>query len=47
MRAPQPKKIYKIRLKKDDTVIVRTGKYKGQTGKVVATFNNSRHWLDV
>lgn len=29
--------IYKIRLKKDDTVIVRTGKYKGQTGKVLAT----------
>lgn len=32
----QPKVIYKIRLKKDDTVVVRTGKYKGQTGKVVA-----------
>lgn len=31
-----PKTIFKIRLKKDDTVIVRTGKYKGQTGKVVA-----------
>lgn len=31
------KTIYKIRLKKGDTVIVRTGKYKGQTGKVVAT----------
>lgn len=29
--------IYKIRIKKDDTVIVTTGKYKGQTGKVVAT----------
>lgn len=29
--------IFKIRLKKDDTVIVTTGKYKGQTGKVVAT----------
>lgn len=29
--------IYKIRLKKGDTVIVRTGKYKGQTGKVTAT----------
>ena len=28
---------YKIRLKKGDTVIVRTGKYKGKTGKVVAT----------
>lgn len=31
------KKLYKIRLKKGDTVMVRTGKYKGQTGKVVAT----------
>lgn len=30
-------KIYKIRLKKGDTVIVRIGKYKGQTGKVTAT----------
>lgn len=30
-------KIYKIRLKKGDDVIVRIGKYKGQTGKVVAT----------
>lgn len=29
--------IYKIRLKKGDTVIVRSGKYKGQTGKVLAT----------
>jgi large subunit ribosomal protein L24 len=29
--------IYKIRLKKDDTVIVRSGKYKGKTGKVIAT----------
>lgn len=31
------KQIYKIRLKKGDTVIVTTGKYKGQTGKIVAT----------
>lgn len=31
------KQVYKIRLKKGDTVIVRAGKYKGQTGKVVAT----------
>lgn len=31
---PKP---YKIRLKKGDTVIVHTGKYKGQTGKVVST----------
>lgn len=30
-------KIYKIRLKKGDNVIIRTGKYKGQTGKIVAT----------
>lgn len=29
-------KIYKIRLKKGDTVIVRAGKYKGQTGKITA-----------
>lgn len=30
-------KIYKIRLKVGDTVIVRSGKYKGKTGKVLAT----------
>lgn len=29
--------LYKIRLKKGDTVMVRSGKYKGQTGKVMAT----------
>lgn len=29
--------VYKIRLKKGDTVIVLSGKYKGKTGKVVAT----------
>lgn len=29
--------VFKIRLKKGDTVMVRSGKYKGQTGKVVAT----------
>ncbi len=28
--------IYKIRLKKGDTVIVRKGRNKGQTGKIVA-----------
>src|SRR5882762_10688134 len=28
---------YKIRLKKGDTVIVRIGKYRGQTGKIIAT----------
>ncbi len=27
--------VYKIRLKKGDTVMVRTGKYKGHTGKVL------------
>lgn len=30
-------KIFKIRLKKGDTVMVRAGKYKGQTGTVLAT----------
>jgi large subunit ribosomal protein L24 len=30
-------KIYKIRLKKGDTVVVLTGKYKGKTGKITAT----------
>lgn len=30
-------KIFKIRLKKGDTVMVRAGKYKGRTGKVLAT----------
>lgn len=30
------KTIFKIKLRKGDTVIVRTGKYKGQTGKVTA-----------
>lgn len=30
-------KLYKIRLKKGDTVVVLAGKYKGKTGKVVAT----------
>lgn len=30
-------KIYKIRIKKGDNVIVTTGKYKGQTGTVQAT----------
>jgi large subunit ribosomal protein L24 len=28
-------KLYKIRLKKDDVVMVRSGKYKGKTGKVL------------
>ena len=30
------KQIYKIRLKKGDTVMVRSGKYKGKTGKITA-----------
>lgn len=30
--------VYKIRLKKGDTVVVRSGKYKGKTGKVLATY---------
>ena len=30
-------KVYKIRLKKGDNVIITTGKYKGQTGTVNAT----------
>jgi len=30
-------KLYKIRLKKGDNVVVRSGKYKGKTGKVLAT----------
>ena len=30
-------KIYKIRLKKNDTVVVLAGKYKGKTGKVLTT----------
>ncbi len=31
------KQIYKIRLKKGDTVVVLSGKYKGKSGKVTAT----------
>jgi large subunit ribosomal protein L24 len=30
-------KIYKIRLRKGDTVMIRSGKHKGKTGKVLAT----------
>lgn len=29
--------VYKIRLKKDDNVVVLSGKYKGKTGKITAT----------
>lgn len=37
MRSVNEKKVYKIRLKKGDTVIVTAGKFKGQTGTVAAT----------
>lgn len=37
MSNPTTKKLFKIRLKKGDLVVVRAGKYKGQTGKVTAT----------
>lgn len=30
-------KVFKIRVKKGDTVMVRAGKYKGKTGKITAT----------
>jgi large subunit ribosomal protein L24 len=30
--------VYKIRLKKGDRVLVRSGKYKGKSGKVIATY---------
>lgn len=33
-------KIYKIRIKKGDTVVVRAGKYKGKSGKVLETHPN-------
>lgn len=29
--------VYKIRVKKGDTVMVRSGKYKGKTGKILQT----------
>jgi len=29
--------VYKVRLKKGDTVVVRSGKYKGKTGVITAT----------
>lgn len=34
------KKVHKIRLKVGDKVIVRTGKYKGQTGEITKTHPN-------
>jgi large subunit ribosomal protein L24 len=36
MNKTTPTKIYKIRLKKGDTVVVRAGKDKGKTGTVTA-----------
>lgn len=36
IRTETAAKIFKIRLKKGDTVIVLAGKYKGQTGKISA-----------
>jgi large subunit ribosomal protein L24 len=30
--------LFKIRIKKGDTVMIRSGKYKGRTGKVLATY---------
>lgn len=30
--------VYKLRIKKGDTVMVRSGKYKGRTGKVTAVY---------
>jgi large subunit ribosomal protein L24 len=35
-RPSTTKTVYKIRIKKGDTVVVRAGKYKGKTGKVLA-----------
>ncbi|MGC1176721.1 MAG: 50S ribosomal protein L24 [Candidatus Saccharimonadales bacterium] len=35
-KAKDARKPFKIRLKKGDTVVVRAGKYKGQTGKITA-----------
>jgi large subunit ribosomal protein L24 len=37
MTKPTTTKLFKIRLKKGDTVVVRAGKYKGKTGKVLTT----------
>jgi large subunit ribosomal protein L24 len=33
--------LYKIRLKKGDTVVVRSGKHKGRTGKILAVHPKS------
>lgn len=34
---PKASKLFKIKLKKGDKVIILAGKYKGKTGKIVAT----------
>lgn len=36
---------YKIRLKKGDTVIVRSGKYKGKSGKILQTLPRTNQVL--
>jgi large subunit ribosomal protein L24 len=33
----EPRQVYKIKLKKGETVVVLAGKYKGKTGKITAT----------
>lgn len=40
VQSPKPK-VFKIRLKKGDTVMVRTGKYRGKTGKITAVHPRS------
>jgi large subunit ribosomal protein L24 len=37
MKTTENKTVFKIRLRKGDTVVVRAGKHKGKTGKVLAT----------
>jgi len=37
MKNPTKTTVFKIRLQKGDTVMVRAGKYKGKTGKITAT----------
>lgn len=36
MAGKMTEKLFKIRLKKGDTVVVRAGKFKGKTGKITA-----------
>ena len=35
--------VYKIRIKKDDTVIITAGKFKGESGKVLSTLPKTNH----